>query len=145
MPRLFIVIGAVVLTVIVTVIVMLPPRDQASITEETAEVTLYECGDGKDNDQDSFIDMEDDNCEDESDNSEAGSGQQAIDVSLQDCEAACGNYVTACLTLVPNATEKLFEEGFDSCMSECAAWAPEKVECMIGALSCEAMTNVCGL
>jgi hypothetical protein len=62
-----------------------------------------------------------------------------------DCEAACGSYVSKCLTLVPNATPALFEEGQSSCMDECAGWNAAKVECMISAFDCEAMTDVCGL
>ena len=62
-----------------------------------------------------------------------------------DCEAACGSYVGKCLTLVPNASEALFQEGLSSCMGECASWNAGKVDCMISAVDCEAMTNVCGL
>jgi uncharacterized protein YmfQ (DUF2313 family) len=46
---------------------------------------------------------------------------------------------------VPNATEALFNEGFDSCLTECANWNAQKVECMINAFNCEAMAEVCGL
>lgn len=63
----------------------------------------------------------------------------------QDCEAACGHYVSACLTYVPSATEALYEEGYNSCLNECANWNAGKVDCMISAFDCEAMTNVCGL
>lgn len=62
-----------------------------------------------------------------------------------DCEAACGSYVGKCLTLVPNATPALFDEGLSSCMAECAGWKAEKVNCLITAFNCEAMTDVCGL
>ncbi len=65
--------------------------------------------------------------------------------NASECEAACGSYVSKCLTLVPNATPALFEEGQTSCESECANWNTSKVNCMIGAFDCEAMTNVCGL
>lgn len=65
--------------------------------------------------------------------------------SNNDCEAACGSYVGKCLTLVPNATQALFNEGLSSCISECEKWNAQKVECMISAFDCEAMTNVCGL
>ncbi len=63
----------------------------------------------------------------------------------QECEAACGRYVTACLTLVPNATPALFDEGYQSCLGQCAGWDGAKTECMIGAFDCEAMTEQCGL
>lgn len=62
-----------------------------------------------------------------------------------ECEAACGSYVNKCLTLVPNATQALFEDGMTSCKSECSKWNTQKVDCMINAFDCEAMTNVCGL
>lgn len=67
------------------------------------------------------------------------------DESASECEAACGSYVMKCLTLVPNATEALFEDGLNSCMKECAGWDNNKVGCMINAFDCEAMTDVCGL
>jgi hypothetical protein len=63
----------------------------------------------------------------------------------QDCEAACGKYVSACLTLVPNASEILFNDGYDSCLGECAKWNDSKVDCMINAFNCQAMTETCGL
>ncbi len=65
--------------------------------------------------------------------------------SDSECEAACGSYVGKCLTLVPNATQALFDEGFESCLQECADWDMAKIDCMISAFDCEAMTNVCGL
>ncbi len=66
-------------------------------------------------------------------------------VASNDCEAACGRYVTACLTLVPNATEALFEDGYNSCLGECTKWNLQKIDCMINAFDCESMTEVCGL
>jgi len=36
-----------------------------------------------------------------------------------DCEAACNKYVMACLTLVPNVSEALFSDGFNSCLKDC--------------------------
>jgi len=65
--------------------------------------------------------------------------------ATNDCEAACGHYVTACLTLVPNATQALFDDGYNSCLDECQKWNKNKVDCMISAFDCEAMTDVCGL
>lgn len=65
--------------------------------------------------------------------------------ATNDCEAACNKYVIACLTLVPNASASLFDEGYESCLGECQKWNPNKVDCMINAFDCEAMTDVCGL
>lgn len=79
--------------------------------------------------------------ESESSGAESTGAQEAS----EDCEAACNHYVMACLTLVPNATEALFDEGYDSCLGECGGWDAAKTECMIGAFSCEAMTEQCGL
>lgn len=61
------------------------------------------------------------------------------------CEVACGSYVGKCLTMVPNATQALFAEGQSSCEAECAGWNDSKIDCMVSAFDCEAMTNVCGL
>jgi hypothetical protein len=63
----------------------------------------------------------------------------------KDCEAACNNYVGKCLTLVPNAGQELFSDGLYSCLKECSAWEINKVDCMISAADCPAMTEVCGL
>lgn len=68
-----------------------------------------------------------------------------LDVATNDCEAACNKYVIACLTFVPNATADLFAEGYESCLGECKKWDNTKVNCMINAFDCEAMTDVCGL
>ncbi len=68
-----------------------------------------------------------------------------VDKNASECEAACGSYAGKCLTLVPNATEALFQEGMNSCMKECAGWNAQKTDCMINAFDCESMTNVCGL
>jgi len=62
-----------------------------------------------------------------------------------DCEAACANYVNKCLTLVPNATQALFQEGLSSCLGECASWSVAKINCMVSAVDCPSMTDVCGL
>lgn len=61
------------------------------------------------------------------------------------CESACNNYVKKCLTLVPGADQLLFNEGFNSCMGECSGWEDEKTTCLVGAMSCPAMTEQCGL
>lgn len=65
--------------------------------------------------------------------------------SGSDCEKACNNYNSKCLTMVPNATQALFDERFASCMGECEAWNSSKIDCMATAGDCESMTNVCGL
>jgi len=61
------------------------------------------------------------------------------------CEEACHNYNNQCLIHVPNADQKLFDEGFESCMDICKDWATEKIECMVNAKDCPSMTEVCGL
>lgn len=67
------------------------------------------------------------------------------DKNAGECEAACGSYVSKCLTLVPNATPALFAEGQSSCEAECAGWNTGKIDCIINAFDCEAMTDICGL
>jgi hypothetical protein len=66
-------------------------------------------------------------------------------VSTNACETACGAYVGKCLTLVPNATQALFDDGYNSCLQECEKRDVNKVNCMVGASDCETMTEVCGL
>lgn len=58
------------------------------------------------------------------------------------CEAACKNYNNQCLTLVPNADQTLFDQGYESCMSECKSWTGEKITCMESAQDCPSMTEV---
>jgi hypothetical protein len=65
--------------------------------------------------------------------------------SSNDCEMACSNYSIKCLSLVPNASQELYNEGLLSCINECKKWDGNKTGCMINAIDCEAMTNVCGL
>jgi len=74
-----------------------------------------------------------------------GATPAPVDKNAEQCEAACGSYVGKCLTLVPNATPALFEEGQSSCMAECVHWDINKIDCMVGAFDCESMTTVCGL
>lgn len=62
-----------------------------------------------------------------------------------DCEAACNKYVTTCLTLVPNASEAVFNDGYNSCLGECVKWDKKKIDCMIAANNCPSMTEICGL
>jgi hypothetical protein len=72
-------------------------------------------------------------------------GTPELEEPSSDCESACNKYVITCLTLVPNAGQDLFNDGYESCLEECAKWDAAKVECMIGAFDCPAMTEVCGL
>jgi hypothetical protein len=62
-----------------------------------------------------------------------------------DCVPACQNYVNRCLTLVPNATQSLFNQGMESCEFECKTWDNSKITCMERAMDCPSMTEVCGL
>ncbi len=66
-------------------------------------------------------------------------------VANNDCEMACSNYSIKCLSLVPNASQELYNEGLLSCMNECKKWSGDKTSCMLNAIDCESMTNVCGL
>lgn len=68
-----------------------------------------------------------------------------LDPAEDDCELACVNYVNKCLTLVPNASQSLYNEGLFSCIKDCAKWGGEKIDCMIQAIDCPSMTEVCGL
>lgn len=61
------------------------------------------------------------------------------------CETACANYVMKCISLVPNADSNLINESISSCYNECQKWNNEKANCILNALDCESMTNVCGL
>ncbi len=76
---------------------------------------------------------------------EVATPEQKNNVNADDCQMACMNYAIKCLTLVPNATDQLLDEGRESCMKECASWDTKKIDCMINAFDCEAFTNVCGL
>jgi hypothetical protein len=77
--------------------------------------------------------------------SEVISEERELDATTSDCQLACLNYVNKCLTLVPNATQALFDEGLVSCLTECIGWDNIKTACMIGSENCELMTDVCGL
>jgi len=75
-----------------------------------------------------------------------GVGETSREISSSnDCEGACSNYTMKCLSLVPNADQNLFNEGLKSCVAECAKWKKEKVECILQASDCPAMTETCGL
>lgn len=68
-----------------------------------------------------------------------------LEEPASECEAACNNYVNQCLTLVPNATQALFQEGLASCLKECAGWDETKNKCIKQSADCPSMTEVCGL
>lgn len=63
----------------------------------------------------------------------------------KDCRSACENYVSKCLTLVPNASETLLNEGLVSCVEDCASWSADKATCISQALECPSMTEICKL
>lgn len=63
----------------------------------------------------------------------------------RDCESPCRNYIHKCLSLVPNADQNLFTQGLTSCMEECRKWSDTKIQCIINATDCPAMTEICGL
>jgi hypothetical protein len=63
----------------------------------------------------------------------------------KDCTSACENYVSKCLTLVPNASDTLLNEGLVSCVEDCANWSADKAECISEALECPSMTEICKL
>lgn len=62
-----------------------------------------------------------------------------------DCQFACVNYTSKCLTLVPNANEALLNDGLMSCMGECNSWSEQKTNCILNAHNCESMSDICGL
>lgn len=62
-----------------------------------------------------------------------------------DCETACKNYNSKCLSLVPNASQSMLDDWFSSCMALCKKRSEEKVQCMEDAKDCVAMSEVCGL
>lgn len=61
------------------------------------------------------------------------------------CVAACNNYVLQCISLVPGASQALETDSYNSCMSECAKWNAEKINCMSISPNCESFTTQCGL
>jgi len=65
--------------------------------------------------------------------------------SSDDCELACSNYTVKCLSLVPGASQSLYNEGLMSCIGECKKWNNDKISCILNAIDCPAMTDVCGL
>jgi len=69
----------------------------------------------------------------------------ALTESKSECEAACNNYVNQCLTLVPNASQALFQEGLSSCLEKCTGWQEAMIKCIKQAADCPSMTDICGL
>lgn len=63
-----------------------------------------------------------------------------------DCEAACGYYGSLCMDALEMATElSNNQRKYNSCIQDCSSWSEDKVECILTAFNCEAMTEVCGL
>jgi len=61
------------------------------------------------------------------------------------CENACANYVLKCMNLDPNLKPELIADSVNECMKECAKWDDKKKNCILEAIDCESMTDVCGL
>lgn len=61
------------------------------------------------------------------------------------CENACANYVLKCMNLDPNLKPELIADSVNECMKECAKWDNKKKNCILEAIDCESMTDVCGL
>ncbi len=112
--------------------------------DSVSRVNKNQCSDNIDNDEDKKIDMDDENCTGPNDDTENVTTEDQ-NLQINNCDTACKKYVDLCLTLVPNATESLFNEGHQSCLSECKSWNTEKINCMIKTVNCESMTDVCGL
>ena len=68
-----------------------------------------------------------------------------LPTAAKDCTSACNNYVAQCISQVPNATDALREEAFQSCSSECKSWPLNKIGCIAGCKDCPSMTETCGL
>ena len=60
------------------------------------------------------------------------------------CENACANYTLKCMNLTPDLTQEIIAQSINECMKECAKWDDKKKNCILGAIDCESMTNVCG-
>jgi carboxypeptidase C (cathepsin A) len=65
--------------------------------------------------------------------------------ATKNCDSACKNYVKQCISQVPNATDFLRQDAYNSCDNECAGWNDQKISCLATATDCPSMTEVCGL
>jgi len=61
------------------------------------------------------------------------------------CENACANYTLKCMNLTPDLKQEIIAQSINECMKECAKWNSTKKKCVLDAIDCESMTNVCGL
>ncbi len=61
------------------------------------------------------------------------------------CNKACKNYNEKCMSKIPNASKQLLDDSYQSCLDECNNWWKVKSECISVALTCEEMTDNCGL
>jgi len=61
------------------------------------------------------------------------------------CDKACKNYNEKCMTKIPNVSKQLLNDSYESCLDECYKWSKMKSECISVALTCEEMTDNCGL
>lgn len=78
------------------------------------------------------------------------SKEEKIDISVDSnnsslCENACANYILKCMDFDPNTSPELIAQSINECMKECAKWDNTKKKCVLDAIDCESMTNVCGL
>jgi hypothetical protein len=84
-------------------------------------------------------------CEELARNCRQASDADTKKTTDNNCVAACNNYVLKCISQVPNATELLKKDAYNSCMGECSQWNTEKINCMSISPTCEGFTNQCGL
>lgn len=61
------------------------------------------------------------------------------------CENACANYYGKCMTFNPDLKPELMAQYINECIEECAKWDDKKKNCILEAIDCESMTDVCGL
>ncbi|HOS88054.1 MAG TPA: hypothetical protein PKZ94_02745 [Candidatus Pacearchaeota archaeon] len=72
-----------------------------------------------------------------------------IDISVGSntslCENACSNYYVKCMTFNPDLKPELMAQYINECIKECTMWDDKKKNCILEAVDCESMTDVCGL
>jgi len=61
------------------------------------------------------------------------------------CENACANYYVKCMTFNPDLKPELVAQSINECIKECTKWNDKKKNCILEAIDCESMTDVCGL